>query len=258
MNRTTLLLLSLSVLLLAACTPTTPPAEALSSTATTVETAAPTTAPSATATETPQPTLTATPIPTATAEPTASPSPTLTATPFTAFDEMQYMGAAYGPGGLTYLLFDVPQVADNYLLKVEERDLACAPSDKYDDVLICETTDYDPSFGFLDCEFYAPDGDTLLYSQSFYHVSKNQGMTEAPWRIVWSTSNNCPQRGETVTCETEWRTVGGNRCMIASCFDLCGLYYSIDTCSRFSGEVVFTPQFPGPEWDPLTALLFAP
>ena len=209
----------------------------------------------ATATPTRSPTATRTA--TATITPTASLTPTVTATPFGGFESSGFHGVQYS-GSRVYLLFTVPGVTEAYHLSVEGHNLACAPSDTYADLLVCEGTQYAPSYGTLDCDFYTQTHD-LIYRGSYYHaVPQTPTPAPPPWVPIWNLSNNCPQRGENVSCETEWRTVGGVPCMIASCFDQCGHYYSIDNCSQLSGEVVFTSRHPGPGWDPLEALQWAP
>jgi len=225
----------------------------------TAQAAQPTTTPHALIVRTATPTRPLTPTPTASATftATASLTPTVTATPFDGFESSGFNGVQYS-GGSVYLLFTVPGVTESYRLSVEGQSLACAPSDTFADLLVCEGTQYAPSYGTLACAFYSESRD-LVYRGSYYHaVPQTPTPAPPPWVPIWNLSNNCPQRGENVSCETEWRTVGGVPCMIASCFDQCGYYYSIDNCSQLSGEVVFTSRHPGSGWDPLEALRWAP
>jgi hypothetical protein len=42
---------------------------------------------------------------------------------------------------------------------------------------------------------------------------------------------DCPERGTNVTCETECRVApDGSPCLVSTCFDACGPYYSVDSC----------------------------
>lgn len=256
MKRNLLFIIVSSLLLLAACTQSTPAATEAAQppqTAAEEQTVTPSVVPSATQTEIPLPTATPT------LAPTASPMPTLTSTPFTAFDDLDYVGAAYGPSNLTYLLFSVADVSGKYLLKVEDRTLDCAPSETYADLLVCEAEDFAPSYGALQCDFYSADTEELLYSQVFTHVASEPTVAgNPPWAISWTGGNTCPIVREDVKCETEWRTYGSTKCMISSCFNDCGHLYSIDSCVGLTGDLKFHGQWDGILFDPYYALNWAP
>lgn len=50
----------------------------------------------------------------------------------------------------------------------------------------------------------------------------------------------CPQRGENVSCETEYRQYS-NGCFVGmSCFDACGKYYGVNTIKYGIGDFYFT------------------
>ena len=50
----------------------------------------------------------------------------------------------------------------------------------------------------------------------------------------------CPQRGENVTCETEYRQYA-NGCFVGmTCFDVCGKYYGVNTIKYGIGDYFFT------------------
>lgn len=217
----------------------------------------PTIAPTATATLTPTLTRTATPTATATASPTATLTPTLTATPFKGFESSGFNSVQYS-GSAVYMAFYVPGVQDSYTLSVEGHTLACAPSQNYSDLLVCEGSGYAPNYGTLTCAFYTAAQD-LVYTGSYYYAQPVTPTPVAPpWVINWNLSNSCPLRKTNVSCETEWRTYDGVRCMISSCFDSCGYYYSINTCTGLTGTLKFNEQWPGVEWDPYYALHWAP
>ena len=201
---------------------------------------------------TPSITLTAT----NTLTPTASLTPTFTATPFKGFESASFNGVQYDTNAV-YLIFNVPNVSQSYSLHVQGQVLQCSPSQSYANTLVCEGTNYSPDYGSLGCDFYTVEGETekLLYSGYFYYAQPATATPPPPpWVVNWDGSHDCPQRGENVSCETEYRLIGGVPCMIASCFDLCGHYYSIDNCTGLTGEIVFTGRHSGPGWDPLEAV----
>ena len=44
-------------------------------------------------------------------------------------------------------------------------------------------------------------------------------------------NTNCPERGQNVKCETECRIdPNGNPCIMATCVDKCGAYFSVNGC----------------------------
>lgn len=51
----------------------------------------------------------------------------------------------------------------------------------------------------------------------------------SPADVVWNTDNNCPLRGENLSCEFEYRRDNQGCYVGATCYDACGLFYSIDT-----------------------------
>lgn len=51
-----------------------------------------------------------------------------------------------------------------------------------------------------------------------------------PGNVTWSTDNNCPLRGERLSCETEYRKDGRGGCFVGmTCYDACGWFYSVNT-----------------------------
>lgn len=214
----------------------------------------PTIAPSFTPSLTPSPTYTAT----VTASPTLTATPSMThtpsPTPFSGF-EVGSLNSARRWGGQITLVFTIPGVSHGYTLVVEGRQLACEISPYYTNILVCVGPDFALSSGTLPFDFYMDETqEELAYSGNFYNTATVLVLpTALPWVISWSEGNDCEQRGEGVTCETEYRLYPAGPCMAASCFDACGYYYSIDNCS-YEGPVTFIARPPGPGWDPLEAL----
>lgn len=56
--------------------------------------------------------------------------------------------------------------------------------------------------------------------------------------VNWGTW--CPDRGQNVSCETEYRNYGGICAVGMTCYDNCGFYYSVDTIQYFSGPYTFS------------------
>lgn len=56
--------------------------------------------------------------------------------------------------------------------------------------------------------------------------------------ITWGTY--CPDRGQNVSCETEYRNYGGVCAVGMTCYDSCGFYYSVDTIRYHGGSYSFS------------------
>ncbi|MGB4595921.1 MAG: hypothetical protein WBI14_08455 [Anaerolineaceae bacterium] len=56
--------------------------------------------------------------------------------------------------------------------------------------------------------------------------------------ITWGTW--CPDRGQNVSCETEYRNYGGVCTVGMTCYDSCGFYYSVDTIRYYTGPYSFS------------------
>jgi hypothetical protein len=202
-------------------------------------TAAPTQPPPVT--ETPRPSETLAPSHTSTPQPTASftmtPSPTHTATetstPTPSFAGFSVAYAQYTNYGML-IGFKIPGIKDNYRLKVNNIDYTCQLNDKAPDSLYC----YGPQFAqneTVKLVFYPFTGDdTPLYEVS-YKVSLLVPPTIDPRILMTQAPGSCPSRGVNVTCETEYRKDGnGGCCVVATCNDACGYFYSMDTCPEGS------------------------
>jgi cytoskeletal protein RodZ len=56
--------------------------------------------------------------------------------------------------------------------------------------------------------------------------------------ITWGTY--CSERGQNVSCETEYRNYSGVCTVGMTCYDSCGFYYSVDTIRYYGGPYTFT------------------
>jgi hypothetical protein len=186
--------------------PVPPSATPLPSTATQVPTEAPT------ATATPLPTLTAT--------------ITNTATPAVDFAKFKLTAVTQKPRTAMSLIFTIPGLQSAVQVKVGGSSFYCQVDPKYPNKLFCNGPDL-----VIDTElpvrFIDTDGTTVLYKGVIYIPQSILG-PKLPDNIDWGL---CPQRNTNVTCETENRLWWNPPCVVSTCYDACGYFYSIDTCT---------------------------
>lgn len=209
---------------------------------------APTLAPSPTLplpTDTLIPTATQTLAPTATATslPTLTQTPTITVTPFPGFGERFKFYKAWTVDETTYFYFMNAQVDQTIYAMADDLEgnqyaLTCPPDEQYpadircySDTLFKGKTDYKLTF-FSDAErrfpFFEKIFTTKLNTQySVQVLEPNDGIYEVDDSIYYH-QNDCPNRGENVQCESEYRLYDGVCYYAHTCFDACGLYYSKD------------------------------
>ena len=210
--------------------------------------------PTPTETETPTPTKTLTPTHTVTTTSTAT--GTNTPTPFLGFEQI-WLASAYNQGNQTLFTFYVPGVSEVFYGTVDGYPMVCEPHADYQDTLIC-ISDHDLSgFGYMTFNFFVDESMThLIFSDDLFTGLNNTPVpTKLPliWPradfteddVTWAGGSTwCPQRGENITCETEYRNYGGQCVVGSSCFDACGYYYSVNTIPDNGGEYSFS----GPCW----------
>lgn len=187
--------------------------------------------PSLTASLTLPPSPTLPPIPTATITETVTIAPSLTLLPtYTVtvgpdFALLKVKSVSVTSSGLLLRLY-LPGVNQAYPIRVEGRPYDCVLDKKYPDYLFC----HGPMFKtgeYIPLEVLSINGGDLLFT-TYFAVSKEALYTATP---VGTNRTWCPLRGTNVTCETENRTNElGNPCIVSTCFDACGYYYSINTC----------------------------
>jgi len=208
-----------------------------------------------TLTETPTPTETYKPTRTATATATETLTPTPTATPFLGF-ENAFLYNAWNRINQTIFIFQVPGVSTPFYGMVDGYSLACEPHTDYPNTLVCETDNYLFGSAYMTFDFYADESmQQLLFSGEFYTglVKVNTPTPSYLAGLVWPQANFtaddiswagddtwCPQRGENVFCETEYRIYDGECYVGSSCYDDCGYYYSVDTIPQDGGDYTFS------------------
>ncbi|HZW02300.1 MAG TPA: hypothetical protein VFF68_00110, partial [Anaerolineaceae bacterium] len=187
-------------------------------------------------TATAEPTATATlePSPTATLEPTVTPLPTETplptSTPMPDFAAGQITSVEERGENILWMMalkgLTVPLQA-----QVGGKFYNCTIEGDYPDRLFC----FGPAFSgdpeAVTAAFFPVEGTgTALFEGSYYLPV----IIPTPYP-PGDPSTWCPERGQDVFCETENRhDIDGNACIVESCFDACGYFYSTDTCPEES------------------------
>ncbi len=203
----------------ATAAPTQPPP--VSETPRLIETLSPSNTPS------PQPTATFTP------SPSMTHTATVTSTPTPSFAGFSVTYAQYTNYGML-IGFKIPGIKENYRLTVNKIEYKCQINDKAQDSLYC----YGPQFNqneIVTLDFFPLEGEGKPLYEVSYKVSLLVPPTVDPRILMTQAPGTCPQRGVDVTCETEYRNNGnGGYCIVATCNDACGYYYSMDTCPEGS------------------------
>jgi hypothetical protein len=169
-------------------------------------------------------TATATATVTATPRPSSTPTITLTPTPTASFDKLQLMNAENVVGGVRLNLF-LPNVTVPYKLLLRGSEFTCQLEPTLKDHLFCFGLAQIPPGETVAIDFFDPQSNEKVYSGSVYYVGSQ---TATPQGIY---GNTCAKRGEGATCETECRQIpSGGYCVVATCSDACGLYFSVHTC----------------------------
>jgi hypothetical protein len=219
-------LIALMVITLAACTPSQTPAPTAlptASAAAPVPTLTPAPLPSATTPPMPTPTTAAS----ATSAPSSTPSPvpSPTAVP-AAFDKLQIISISNGVGGIS-VIFRIPGIQTAYQVKIRSYDYNCVLDAKAPDRLFCNGLATPPFDKTLDLVFIDPQSGQTVYSGTTIYSS----LLSATSTVQGWGKNDCPDRGKNVSCETECRLLpNGNPCIVSTCSDACGLYFSVDSC----------------------------
>jgi hypothetical protein len=223
--RSLVFLLAIAALVgLSACSPAQTPSPTLTPTETEM--------PKPSATLTPVPTET--PLPTPTVTPTLVPSATqtatLTSTPRPTFAGFQVEYPEYTKNGLQ-LVFRIPGNRQNYRLEVNGTPYTCALVEKYPDRLYC----LGPVFAQntqVKLVFFPLEGEKQPVFETTYRITPLITPT-VDVRIGFAAfKKKCPEQEDKITCETEYRKIGSACCIVATCSDACGNFFSANTCPR--------------------------
>ena len=133
------------------------------------------------------------------------------------------------------MAFKVPGIKDNYRLKVNGIDYTCNLNAKAVDHIYCYGREFKAgavvSLSFLPLK----DSNDPVF-ETTYKVAPAMTPTVGYETLVAQGVDKCAVRGVHVTCETEYRRNGNTYCIVSTCADACGYYYSVDTCPEGSIE----------------------
>jgi hypothetical protein len=147
--------------------------------------------------------------------------------------------------------FHIPGIKESYRLTVNGIEYKCDLNTKAADSLVCYGTPFNQG-QTVKLVFFTLDGNKTPVYETSYKISLPGTATLNP-QTAEALGKACQLRGVHVTCETEYRRNGDNTyCTVSTCFDLCGYYYSVDTCPEGSINngtfpLTGTPPMPGPK-----------
>ncbi len=179
--------------------------------------------------ETVPPTLTLQPSPSLTplltATWTLTPGPTNTRTPQARFSEAQVVAVLQHNAGYQ-LTLKVPGLAQALDVLLANLPYSCQMVAEAPQTLFCQGLSRPPIDQRIAIVFRDPADGQELYQGETYII---QAAVPTPTPAGYFS---CPDRGKDVFCEVECRIYGGNPCIVATCNDACGLYYSIHDCPQ--------------------------
>ena len=202
--------------------------------------------PEVTATALPMPQIGETALPTPTEPPTAAPTltstfyatitstfistdtsaPTPSLTPTVDLSKAQVIELTNGFGGIR-LIFKIKGLNVPYNVIMAGIKFSCTITDKYPDYLTCYGLSRPPLDQNITEAFLDPQTGQVVYQAKIY-LSSASLPTQIP---AGYADTNCPNRGKNVSCESECRITPNNGpCMVATCTDDCGLYFSVQSC----------------------------
>lgn len=176
-----------------------------------------------TQTQTVEPTQIPSSTPTTTPEPTATPTPTPTLIPFAGFKEQFRFYRTWNDNGKTIFYFLNAGIDQQLYARINQFQLVCEHDTETQFAMKCISNDR-IELGdekSIPIEFFA-DKD---YYQSVYQYEINIPKALVP---VYSNEFDCPDRGQRVQCEYEYRQYSSICTTSITCYDACGYYYSID------------------------------
>ncbi|GAP09517.1 hypothetical protein BECAL_00661 [Bellilinea caldifistulae] len=179
-------------------------------------------------TASPTPAATATPSPTVTLTLTATPTlpPTETPTPAPLFSSLRFIGVTARYDGASIIL-EIPNLQQVYNLTINGVNYLCQLAESAPNRLFCNGLAKPPVDQPVQVILRDPETNQAVF-ETVTSISSILVVTPMPRGYY---DPNCPQRGLDVKCEMECRIPpSGEPCVVASCYDSCGLYLSIHTC----------------------------
>jgi hypothetical protein len=172
---------------------------------------------------TPSATLTITPTLTLTATLTLIPSATYSPTPSPLFDKAQVTSLTT-PGDEVKAILRVPGLQQSLDIILGAHRFYCQMDEKVPETLFCTGKSRPHVAQQIALVFVDAETDAEIYTGTTYII--NQAVPTA----TQAGYASCPNRGKNVSCETECRIYSGDPCLVVTCFDDCGLYYSLHNC----------------------------
>ncbi len=127
------------------------------------------------------------------------------------------------------LAFYLPGVKQAYDLQVNKVKYTCNLYNNLPDQMFCIGPEF-PHNRKVELAFYTPKVTSEPIFKTDYVIAPIK--TPTPEGYIPPGDANCPVRGINASCETEIRgeTWPGGPCIVSTCVDSCGYWYSIDTC----------------------------
>jgi hypothetical protein len=173
---------------------------------------------------------TVTPTETVTPLPTETPTVTLTPTSTTGWNELQVISVWRDANGYG-IIFNIPGIDESYNATIDGKPFTCTYEARYPDRLTCLGESFRTEVE-IQVIFTGADTGGVVFTTSIIIGEPAFAPTPSyPTGGVPNPNTWCPQRGQNVYCETENRISWDPPCLITSCFDACGYWYSIDTCT---------------------------
>lgn len=185
---------------------------------------------------------------TKTQAPTVTQTATMTATPRPTFAGFQVQFVDYASYGMQFA-FIIPGIRQNYRLDVNGQSFTCNLYDQYPDRLFCIGPVFSPRT-HVKLTFLPLEGEKTPVYVSDYLIPALVTPTVDIETAKTINQGNCLVRGVNVKCETEYRVDGAGCCVVSTCVDACGYYFSVDTCPQemvFRGICQGTPPVPLPD-----------
>jgi hypothetical protein len=127
--------------------------------------------------------------------------------------------------------FQIPGIKENYRLVANQVPFTCNYAEKYANKLYCTGPVIRP-YTEVSLVFLPLKGSDTPIFETKYQMGSMTTPTIPVETLKASNPTNCPQHGVNVRCETEYRKNEGSCCIVATCVDACGYYFSVDTCPR--------------------------
>ncbi|MEJ5225418.1 MAG: hypothetical protein WHV44_13255, partial [Anaerolineales bacterium] len=178
----------------------------------------------ATTTPSPAPTATATLTPAPTETPTATPSPT----PLAQFDAFEVVSIENLMVGGVRITVKLPGIGAPLALTLDGRAYDCKTDPATPDRLFCNGLSMPPLNQSIPAALSLPESDQPVWTGS---VFLRNNLVVFPVRRTYFARPECNEPGKNLGCETECRiNTNGSPCVVSTCFDVCGPYFSVHTC----------------------------